>query len=90
MEWRELALHSHNTNTQPCIWALYTLSYLDRANIGNAKTGGLEEDFQLTSTQYSICLLVFFISYVLFEVSHLAHSATRPAVNTTHTRSRPT
>ncbi|RSH82400.1 uncharacterized protein EHS24_007368 [Apiotrichum porosum] len=52
----------------PCIWALYTLSYLDRANIGNAKTGGLEKDFNLTSEQYSIVLLVFFISYVIFEV----------------------
>lgn len=40
------------------------MSYLDRANIGNAKTGGLEADFQLTSDQYSIILLVFFISYV--------------------------
>ncbi|WVO17304.1 hypothetical protein L204_104996 [Cryptococcus depauperatus] len=52
----------------PCIWLLYTLSYLDRANIGNAKTGGLEEDFNLTSQQYSIVLLVFFISYVVMEI----------------------
>lgn len=44
------------------------LGYLDRANIGNAKTGGLERDFNLTSNQYSIVLLVFFISYVLFEI----------------------
>ena len=45
----------------PTIWALYTLSYLDRANIGNAKTGGLQADFHLTSTQYSVVLLVFFV-----------------------------
>lgn len=44
------------------------LGYLDRANIGNAKTGGLERDLALTSTQYSIVLLVFFISYVIFEI----------------------
>lgn len=44
------------------------LGYLDRANIGNAKTGGLERDLGLTSTQYSIVLLVFFVSYVLFEI----------------------
>ncbi|KAF9267217.1 MFS general substrate transporter [Marasmius fiardii PR-910] len=52
----------------PSIWALYTLSFLDRANIGNAKSGGMEESLNLTSTQYSIVLPVFFISYVIFEV----------------------
>lgn len=34
----------------------------------NAKTAGLEEDFGLTSSQYSIIVLVFFISYLIFEV----------------------
>ncbi|PBK59974.1 MFS general substrate transporter [Armillaria solidipes] len=52
----------------PTVWVLYTLSYLDRANIGNAKSGGMEEALSLTSNQYSIILLVFFISYVIFEV----------------------
>ncbi|WVR08625.1 hypothetical protein IAU60_005680 [Kwoniella sp. DSM 27419] len=65
----------------PCIWVLYTLSYLDRANIGNAKTGGLEKDFNLTSTQYSIVLLVFFISYVIFEIpSNLLIARVRPSL----------
>ncbi|OWZ36514.1 nicotinamide mononucleotide permease [Cryptococcus neoformans AD2-60a] len=65
----------------PTIWGLYTLSYLDRANVGNAKTGGLEEDFNLTSQQYSIVLLVFFISYVLFEIpSNLFIARVRPSL----------
>ncbi|KAK8850548.1 hypothetical protein IAR55_004466 [Kwoniella newhampshirensis] len=65
----------------PCIWGLYTLSYLDRANIGNARTGGLQADFGLTSTQYSIVLLVFFISYVLFEIpSNLFIARVRPSL----------
>ncbi|WVW80803.1 hypothetical protein I302_102790 [Kwoniella bestiolae CBS 10118] len=65
----------------PCIWVLYTLSYLDRANIGNAKTGGLEKHFNLTSQQYSIVLLVFFISYVIFEVpSNLLIARVRPSL----------
>ncbi|WWD20730.1 hypothetical protein CI109_105206 [Kwoniella shandongensis] len=65
----------------PCIWGLYTLSYLDRANIGNAKTGGLQADFNLTSTQYSIVLLVFFISYVIFEIpSNLFIARVRPSL----------
>lgn len=46
----------------------------------NAKTGGLEADFHLTSNQYSVILLVFFVSYVIFEipsnmVSHLQSPA---------------
>ncbi|KAI5207663.1 hypothetical protein AUEXF2481DRAFT_401539 [Aureobasidium subglaciale EXF-2481] len=52
----------------PCCWTLYLLGFLDRANIGNAKTGGLEEDFNLTSNQYSIIVLVFFLSYLVCEV----------------------
>ncbi|EMR66291.1 putative nicotinamide mononucleotide permease protein [Eutypa lata UCREL1] len=52
----------------PCTWILYLLGYLDRSNIGNAKTGGMEDDFNLTSDQYSIIVLVFFISYLVFEV----------------------
>jgi hypothetical protein len=38
----------------PCTWVLYTLGYLDRANIGNAKTGGMEDDFNLTSEQWYV------------------------------------
>ncbi|GHJ88969.1 hypothetical protein NliqN6_5371 [Naganishia liquefaciens] len=44
----------------PIIWFMYVMSYLDRANIGNAKTGGMERDLNLTSNEYSIALLVFF------------------------------
>ncbi|KXT01960.1 hypothetical protein AC579_8061 [Pseudocercospora musae] len=65
----------------PCCWMLYLLGYLDRANIGNAKTGGLEEDFGLSSTQYSVILLVFFVSYVIFEIpSNLILTRVRPSL----------
>jgi sugar phosphate permease len=49
------------------IWLMYIVSYLDRSNIGNAKSGGMEKDLALTSTQYSVVLLVFFVGYVLAE-----------------------
>ncbi|RDW64351.1 uncharacterized protein DSM5745_09762 [Aspergillus mulundensis] len=65
----------------PCTWVLYLLGFLDRANIGNAKTGGLEEDFGLTSSQYSIIVLVFFISYLIFEVpANMILTRVRPSV----------
>ncbi|KAH8110031.1 MFS general substrate transporter [Phellopilus nigrolimitatus] len=65
----------------PAIWVLYTLSYLDRANIGNAKSGGMEKDFKLTSDQYSVILLLFFVSYVIFEVpSNMILTRCRPSL----------
>ena len=65
----------------PTIWLLYTLSYLDRANIGNAESGGMRETLNISSNQYSIILLVFFISYVIFEVpSNMILSRVRPSI----------
>ncbi|KAI8229275.1 hypothetical protein K4K54_001608 [Colletotrichum sp. SAR 10_86] len=51
----------------PTIWLMYLLSYMDRTNIGNAKIAGMADDIGLSSSQYSIVLVVFFIGYVLFE-----------------------
>ncbi|KAL2863343.1 major facilitator superfamily domain-containing protein [Aspergillus lucknowensis] len=65
----------------PCTWVLYLLGYLDRANIGNAKTGGLEDDFGLSSSQYSIIVLLFFVSYLIFEVpANMILTRVRPSV----------
>jgi hypothetical protein len=85
--------------SQPTIWLLYMLGYLDRANIGNAKTGepslpqfanqadpagGLERDLNLSSTQYSVVLLVFFVSYVIFEIPSNLLIAVSPFPNMIH------
>ncbi|PPQ68912.1 hypothetical protein CVT26_001849 [Gymnopilus dilepis] len=65
----------------PTIWVLYTLSYLDRSNIGNAKVGGMQADLGFNSNQYSIILLVFFISYVVFEVPmNMTLTRVRPSI----------
>lgn len=37
-------------------------------SIGNAKISGMEVDLNLTSNEYSIALVVFFVGYVVFEV----------------------
>ncbi|KAI9845003.1 MAG: hypothetical protein M1837_005147 [Sclerophora amabilis] len=52
----------------PTIWLMYLLSYVDRTNIGNAKIAGMQEDLNLSSNQYSVSLVVFFVGYVVFEV----------------------
>ncbi|KAL8635251.1 MAG: hypothetical protein Q9228_007238 [Teloschistes exilis] len=65
----------------PTIWLMYLLSYVDRTNIGNAKIAGMQADLHLSSGQYSVSLIVFFISYVLFEVpSNLILSKSRPSI----------
>lgn len=52
----------------PVFTLLYLLSFLDRGNIGNAKIEGLAEDLNLSSTQYTLVLLIFFIFYSLLEI----------------------
>ncbi|ODQ58562.1 hypothetical protein WICANDRAFT_105447 [Wickerhamomyces anomalus NRRL Y-366-8] len=52
----------------PVISVLYLLAYLDRGNIGNAKIEGLPESLNLSSSEYNICLTVFFLTYASFEV----------------------
>ncbi|KAK3663668.1 hypothetical protein LTR22_005610 [Elasticomyces elasticus] len=65
----------------PTIWIMYLLSYMDRTNIGNAKVAGMTDDLGMDSNQYSISLIVFFITYVLFEVpSNLILSRTKPSI----------
>lgn len=51
----------------PIVCILYVLSYLDRGNIGNAKTAGAQEDLNLSSSQWTWVLNAFYIAYVLFE-----------------------
>lgn len=52
----------------PVIALLYSLAFIDRINIGNARIQGLEKDLHMQGHDYNIALLVFFIPYILFEV----------------------
>ena len=65
----------------PWLSFLYLLSFLDRSAIGNARLYGLEAELGLSSTQYAICLTVFFFPYALFEVpSNVLLKRLKPAV----------
>ena len=45
---------------------MYLFNALDKANLGNAKTNGLEEDLGMLGTnQYNTILSIFFVPYVL-------------------------
>ena len=37
----------------PLVCLLYVLSYLDRGNIGNAKTAGIAKDLHLSNSQWT-------------------------------------
>ncbi|KAI1618707.1 retrograde regulation protein 2 [Exophiala viscosa] len=52
----------------PPIAILYLFSCISRANIGNAKIAGLEEDLHLTGTDYNIVLTAFYTSYIIFRI----------------------
>lgn len=53
----------------PAVGILYLLSFLDRSNVGNARIEGLADDLNMTGNQYLTGLTLYFIGYVLFEVT---------------------
>ena len=49
----------------PLLAVMYLFNSLDKSNLGNAKTAGLEKTLGLKGDQYNIILSVFFVPYVL-------------------------
>ncbi|KAF0428747.1 MFS general substrate transporter [Gigaspora margarita] len=65
----------------PLDTVLYTLSFLDRVNIGNAKLANFERDINLTNDEYDWALGRFFLGYVIFDVpSNIALIKIKPSV----------
>ncbi|KAF9003195.1 MFS general substrate transporter [Hymenopellis radicata] len=52
----------------PVMTMFYLLSFLDRANIGNARVAGLQADLGLTDHEYQICVTVLFVPYIFAEL----------------------
>ncbi|KAI1077230.1 MFS general substrate transporter [Whalleya microplaca] len=52
----------------PALALAYLTHTLDRANLGNAKTGTLEKDLGLVGNQFSLLLILFYIPYALMNV----------------------
>ncbi|KAF4462502.1 hypothetical protein FALBO_10682 [Fusarium albosuccineum] len=75
-------LRKIDTKLLPFLALLYLLSFLDRANIGNAKLAGLEESLNMTGKwDYNIAVSVFFPFYVAAEIpSNLAMKRFRPSI----------
>ncbi|KAL9050499.1 MAG: hypothetical protein Q9162_006606 [Coniocarpon cinnabarinum] len=51
----------------PFVFVLYSLSVLDRSNLGNAKLAGLTKDIDLEGNRYNWLGTVFYIAYILFQ-----------------------
>ena len=49
----------------PVLAVMYLFNSLDKSNLGNAKTAGLEKTLKLKGHQYNTILSVFFVPYVL-------------------------
>lgn len=47
---------------------IYIMNYLDRNNISAARLKGLQSDLNLTDTQYSTCLSILYVGYILMQV----------------------
>ncbi|KAL4244698.1 MFS transporter superfamily protein [Abortiporus biennis] len=60
--WRKVDWH-----IMPIAVLLYLASYIDRANIGNAKVLGMAAALKLTPNQYNAALSIFFAGYVVYE-----------------------
>lgn len=44
------------------------MNYLDRNNIAAARLKGLQTDLSLSDTQYSTCLSILYVGYILMQV----------------------
>jgi MFS family permease len=81
LEMEKRILRKVDLRLIPCLWIMYVLNYLDRSNIGNAKVAGMQTDLNLSSSDYSLAVSIFFIGYLLLEVpSNMILSNTRPSL----------
>ncbi|RDW83820.1 uncharacterized protein DSM5745_04146 [Aspergillus mulundensis] len=65
----------------PTLWLMYWLNYLDRNAIALARLNDLEEDLNLSSSQYQTCVSILFVGYILGQVpSNMLITRLRPSL----------
>lgn len=53
----------------PILGLMYSISLVDRTNIGLAMVAGMSEDLGLTiGNRYTIIVMIFFVTYIIFEI----------------------
>ena len=58
-------LRKFDLHLLPVLAIMYVFNSLDKSNLGNAKTAGLERSLHLSGNKYNLILSIFFIPYVL-------------------------
>ena len=51
----------------PLVFILYSLSVLDRSNLGNARLAGMENDIDLRGHRYNLLGTIFYIAYIISQ-----------------------
>jgi MFS family permease len=57
-----------NIRILPVLTLLFLCSFLDRTNVGNAKTYKLEANLKMTDFQYDTGLAVYYATYIASEI----------------------
>ncbi|KAL4772080.1 major facilitator superfamily domain-containing protein [Aspergillus nidulans var. acristatus] len=64
----------------PTLWLMFWLNYLDRNAIALARLNDLEEDLNLTSSEYQTCVSILFVGYILGQIpSNMILTRVRPS-----------
>jgi hypothetical protein len=61
-EEEEIVIRKLDWHLMPLIFVLYSLSVLDRSNLGNAKIAGMQKDIDLSGDRYAWLGTIFYIS----------------------------
>jgi hypothetical protein len=61
-EEEEAVIKKLDWHLMPLIFVLYSLSVLDRSNLGNAKIAGMQDDIDIGGNRYSWLGTIFYIS----------------------------
>ncbi|KAK1825664.1 MFS general substrate transporter [Podospora conica] len=65
----------------PILWTMNLLSWMDRANLGNANIAGLTQDLSLSSYQYSTAVGAFYYGTIAWTpIANLIVARTRPSI----------
>ncbi|KAI8685120.1 MFS domain-containing protein [Fusarium keratoplasticum] len=65
----------------PMLWIMYWFNYLDRNAITVARLDNLEEELNLSSTEYQTCVSILFVGYILGQIpSNMLMTRLRPSL----------
>lgn len=62
IEEEEAVIRKLDWHLMPLIFVLYSLSVLDRSNLGNAKVAGMQKDINISGDRYAWLGTIFYIS----------------------------